>query len=184
MLCMTTLASAEESSITWFNTNKTITLTNNGDAAATAKQGKSDVKELQYSVNGGSFAKYTAGFTLSAEGENTIIAKSIDNAGNETTSTAKIYIDKTKPVLTTEGNPTQWCKSATITAKAADALSGIKNISNGTAYVTGDTITLEVNELGDYTFTTTDNANNQTSKTETVTKIDNLPPLAPTININ
>ncbi|KAA8674432.1 OmpL47-type beta-barrel domain-containing protein [Clostridium sp. HV4-5-A1G] len=63
------------------NNNGTVTITAGTDA-------DSGVKEVDYSVDGGAYQKYTIPFTLEA-GSHTVKAKTVDNAGNESSETSK-----------------------------------------------------------------------------------------------
>jgi hypothetical protein len=190
ILCLTMFAAAEDGGMTptvWYNRDVNINFTDTDDAVATAKQGKSGVRELQYQINSGTYTKYTAPFAVGTEGVTTVNLKAIDNAGNESNiATEKVYVDKTKPTGSVSGNPETWCKTATMTFAGTDALSGVKRVSNdgGVTWVTGDTVQLTVNENGTYTFVVEDNAGNQFSVPATVTKIDNLPPNTPIIHIS
>ena len=103
-----------------------------------------------------------------------------ENQGDLMLDYAVIKVDNIAPTLTISGNPTAWVKSATLKAAASDA-SGIKltqySFDNKT-WTTGTSVTVTKN--GTVYFKTTDNADNVTTKSVSVTKIDNV---APTLTI-
>lgn len=87
----TTLAATGTGGPTWFRSDITVTLTATDD--------KTGVASTTYSLdNGTTWLDYSAPFTLTGEGEHTVLYRSTDKAGNtEDTKTATLYIDLTAP---------------------------------------------------------------------------------------
>ncbi|HSQ89341.1 discoidin domain-containing protein [Romboutsia sp.] len=153
------------------NTNTTSNLWTNRDVTATINavddQEGVGVKEIHYSINGGS-EKIVEGdntsFTISNEGISTISYYSVDNAGNvEETKTTQVKIDKTAPSLSFSGNLETYSTdmNVEIACNIEDSLSGIatscENIS-----VSASSLPLGINTISR---TVTDNAGNTTTKT-------------------
>ena len=101
-------------------------------------------------------------------------------------------IDKVAPILVIENNPTEWTNEdalITITAIEEENGSGIKEITlaNGNKVTPTEekalTLTTEytITTNGSYTFKVEDNANNVTTETIVVDKIDKVAPTKPSI---
>ena len=112
---------------TWTNKNVTVSLNASDNA------GGSGVKEIRYSLNGGTqtvVSGTTASIAVSAAGTTTISYFAVDNAGNtESAHSFVVKIDKTAPSvsLAPDRGPDSngWYNHAvTFTASATDALSG------------------------------------------------------------
>ena len=105
------------------------------------------VDSTYYSIDGGSWIKYTAPFTINVDGEHTISYYSVDTVGNvETTHTISFKIDTTAPTASLTfpqagyiylmgrqlfKNPlggTFIIGKMTFQADASDATSGVKNV--------------------------------------------------------
>ncbi|MGE5473517.1 MAG: S-layer homology domain-containing protein [Ignavibacteriales bacterium] len=102
----------------------------NQDVKFTITNGKdfdSGIKKSQYSLNGGTnWYDYNGEVTLSTEGTTSIIAKTVDNAGNESSNAkATVKIDKTAPAVPNiSGIPTTWTnEKVTITITAEEGAS-------------------------------------------------------------
>ncbi|MBI2980461.1 MAG: S8 family serine peptidase [Chloroflexi bacterium] len=82
----------------WWNTNVDVTLT------AEDNPGGSGVSVIKYSLDsGGSWLTYSSNFTISSEGNNLLLVRAWDNAGNDEGPPAfkEVKIDKTLPLATT-----------------------------------------------------------------------------------
>ncbi|MHB9004417.1 MAG: OmpL47-type beta-barrel domain-containing protein, partial [Coriobacteriia bacterium] len=121
----------------WVNGPVTLTL-----SAADAFSG---VASTHYSVNGSELATGTEA-PVSAEGTNTILYYSLDQAGNrETTRTATVHIDDTAPV-TTSNAVTSYMTTATITLMPSDTYSGVARTEyslNGSQWTSGTVVTAD-----------------------------------------
>ena len=167
------------------NIAPTLTISGNPTAwvkSATLKAAASDasgIKLTQYSFDN---KTWTTGTSVTVTKNGTVYFKTTDNADNVTTKSVSVTkIDNVAPTLTITGNPTSWAKSATLKAVVSDA-NGIKltqySFDNKT-WTTGTSVTVTQNKT--VYFKTTDNAGNVTSKSVSVTKIDNT---APTLTIS
>ena len=112
----------------WNNTDVTVSF------AATDNAGGSGVKEIVYSVNGGSnvvTAGASASTVISDEGVNTVSYFATDNDDNSSTaSTVTVKIDKTDLTITASASPgpngNGWNNTAvTVSYTVGDALSGV-----------------------------------------------------------
>lgn len=89
------------------------------------------VDRILYSIDGAPEATYTETFTVSAEGLRTITYRAVDLFGwAEPAKTATVTIDLTPPSVALGGAPASGITSAsvTITATAADAISGVSHV--------------------------------------------------------
>ena len=141
----------------------------------------SGVNEYQYKIDdNGAWQDYNGSGTVSAEGQHTIYAQAIDNAGNiSDSSNVSVKIDKTKPTLSytldhtnLDNNPVK------ITVSVGDALSGIDHVINpdGSDAIldTGNNETFTVSDNGNYIFKVYDKAGNEYDETVPVTNIVSL----------
>ena len=163
----------------------------NGNVSVTITY-PSDAVTKQYKLGeNGTWTNYTGALTITAN--NTIYARSYDQAGNVSAETnyAVTNIDKTAPTITltpSTTNPTN--QDVTVTATIADTngievqkwASGSQNAShfasNGTAF-TGSTFVVSTN--GTYTVYAKDKAGNETVQTITISNIDKVAPNTPTL---
>jgi hypothetical protein len=119
----------------------------------------------------------TSPVTVTNEGLNQVVTgTAVDKAGNITTTTAVVSIDKTKPTIVATQNPTTnaagWNNTnVTVMYTCSDSLSGIATCSSPT------TISAEGNNLS-ATGTAADKAGNTNSVTLTPIKIDKTAPTA------
>jgi hypothetical protein len=91
-----TAPTINRSNTNWSNVNVTFTITNGTDA-------NSGVARSEYNLNGGAWTTYTGTVTVSAAGQTTVNARTVDNAGNvSSTTTTTIYIDKVAPTATNQ----------------------------------------------------------------------------------
>ena len=105
--------------------------------------------------------------------------KAIDNVGNVSETYHYKLVDNTNPAMTITQTPTTWTTgNVTITVKATDTGSGVKNITlpNGTV-VNSSSTTYTVSANGSYTFKATDYYGNVTTQTVNVTNIDKEGPV-------
>lgn len=120
---------------------------------------------------------------ISKEGENTLAYKVHDNRGMITSRTVTTKIDKSKPTISVTGNPTSWTnKDVTLKLTFKDSVSGIKEITLPNGKRAGNNqkeikIDYPVTKNGSYTFTVTDQANNTTTQTVVVNRIDKTAPI-------
>lgn len=108
----------------WYSSNVTVELT--------AFETVSGVRSIEYSLNDGvSWNIYYGSISIASEGNNTVLYRSCDNAGNiDPTKPVYVQIDKTGPVTEAIVNGTQdsdgrYLSEATVTLSAYDAVSGI-----------------------------------------------------------
>ena len=105
----------------WYKSNVTVNITAGTDQASGAYK-------LRYSTNGGTSYTTTSGgvttasVTVSSEGTNSIIAYTIDKAGNISTSTgtATVKLDKTKPTISSITSTGTSESAASMTVNAGD----------------------------------------------------------------
>jgi len=131
----------------WYTSNVIVNLTG---ADAT-----SGLNRVEYNLNGGGWTTYTANFTISTEGSNTLQHRAYDNAGNEyVLPNQTIKIDKTAPTLEkvlsgTLGLNGWYTSDVTVNLTGADATSGLNrveyNLNGGgwTTYTANFTISTE-----------------------------------------
>ena len=146
----------------WYTSDVVVTLTG-GDT------GGSGLASVKYNLNSGGWTTYTAPFTISTEGTNTLAHRVTDNAGNVYVLTSQeIKIDKTLPVVTiiAPGAGSEYTLKQAVLAdwSATDAVSGLAS-AVGT-FPSGSAI--DTSTVGTKTFMVTaiDNAGNE--KTVTV----------------
>lgn len=149
----------------WNNTNVNITLN------ATDNNGGSGIKEIHYTINGGTesiISNSSANFTVTNEGTSTINYWAVDNAGNiETTNSYQLKIDKTPPtiVINSPINGNSYILNQPIAAdwSATDSFSGLAS-STGTV---NSGLQIDTSTAGNKIFTVTaiDKAGNVATKT-------------------
>jgi len=153
---------------TWTNASVTITVK--------ATDTQTGVKQITL-PNNKTQRTDTVTYTVTENGTYNFILE--DNAGNKATYPVTITnIDKIKPTLETQINPTGWTGSSTnIIWNAIDRESGIETVTlpNKTK-VTQTNGTYTVTENGTYTFTVRDKAGNQNTYKVTVENIDKIKP--------
>jgi len=117
---------------TWFRSDVQVNL-----SASDSPTGcNTGVKQTQYSLDGINWNTYTAPFTISKEGTNTVRFRSTDNSNNtELIKPQTIKIDKTPPSIT--GAPTNpanvygWHNAnVTVHFSASDTFSGIATVTS------------------------------------------------------
>jgi hypothetical protein len=119
----------------------------------------SGVASTVYQVNGGTVTTYTAPFTVSTAGANTITFHSTDVAGNvEATETASFSItSKTTTALTASPNPSASGQFVTFTATVTPALTGTATgtvtFKNGTTAIGTTTLSGGVAKFSTKTLT-------------------------------
>jgi len=113
----------------WYTTDVAVTLDATDNCAGVAT--------TEYSTDGGqTWQPYTGAFTIGSEGENTILYRSTDHAGNaETAKELRLNIDKTAPLITLGATPsTIWpanngTVAVSITGSGSDSGSGLYSVS-------------------------------------------------------
>ncbi len=170
----------------WTNSNVSFSISGGSDTG-------SGIAKYQYSLNGGAWTDGSSR-TISTEGQTTIKARAVDNAGNAGTAAAvqTAKIDKTAPSISTNPAPGTITAGANVTITVTDSSSGVDKVyykwgvepaTLVTPY-TGAISTPVPDTYGDHTLTVTayDTAGNANSgKTYTYTVPDTTPP-AITIN--
>ena len=177
----------------WAGQNVAVTLS--------ATDAASGVKEIHYTVNGGTEQVVTAAtttFTVSREDANALQFWAVDNVGNvETATSATVRVDKTAPVssagLSSTSTPTGgWYTSnvsvtlgATDTSPVGGAASGVTGTEyqlNGGAWTSGTSVTLSAEGATTVGYRSTDAAGNvETAKSATVRIDRTAPAFAPAI---
>jgi hypothetical protein len=148
-----------------------------GSASVTIISGtdnESGVDKTQYKIDEEEWQDYSEAMAFSSEGAFVIMAKTIDNAGNATTSDAfTLRIDRTSPVITINGdNPYRIGKGESYTdqgASAHDENSGV----NGTIGVENNVDTTSIGAFN-VTYTARDNAGNEVEAVRTVRVVENM----------
>ena len=111
----------------WYNTPVTVTLSAQDDFIG------SGVAYTQYSLdNGASWTTYTGPFQVTKQGTDTVLARSVDNAGNwEDPKSATFKIDTALPMTTITGSGTQGCNGWYISPVTVTLQGSDPNGSNG-----------------------------------------------------
>jgi len=173
----------------WFRSNVIASLT------ATDPAGESGVAFITYTIGTGPFQRYSAPFTVTAEGATTIAASATDNSGNIETplKTVVVKIDTGLPSLTISAPATQdYLHSDTWTASfsAADLLSGLRAGSpaatlDGVIVANGQTVKLLTLALGTHTLAVSaiDVAGNSSQQSVTFRVVATINSLIATVNI-
>jgi hypothetical protein len=140
--------------------------------AAGNDTGGSGVSQMQSPqgewVNGSSLD-----YTANQEGKHTYTFGVKDNAGNTSTNSVTVDIDKTAPSLSVSGNPDSIThKPVSLSVSSTDDHAGVKRVQtpDGTWH-SGSTASYTAATNGNYKFVVEDNAGNQTSKTVSVSQI-------------
>lgn len=171
----------------WTNSNVTVTITHGSDS-------QSGVQKSQYKIgSGGTWTDYTGPFTISAEGQTTIYAQTIDNVGNASpTSSANALVDKSapaQPVLNM--STTDWTNqnvTFSITG-GADAYSGTakSQYKLGSAGAWTDytgPVTISNEGQTDVYARTVDNVGNASAAVMSTARIDKTAPSDPSITLS
>jgi beta-glucosidase len=163
---VTTAAFAPATVHGWFPQNPTVTLT------ATDNSGLG-IAGTSYRIDGGAWQTYTAPFTITGDGTHLLEYYSTDNFGDiETTHSATVQIDTTKPVVAFSGNAGTYTPFQTVSihCSATDPSpgSGIDPSATSCADVSGPAYSFG---LGPHTFnaTATDLAGNTATASTTFT---------------
>ncbi|HAN44186.1 MAG TPA: hypothetical protein DCP97_02230, partial [Ruminococcaceae bacterium] len=142
--------------VQWRYDKAVVTIIDNGDASATAKQGSSGTRQIQYCINGGDWLDYIKPIEIDTEGITKIEARAIDNAGNiSPIGDGEIRIDRTPPNAKIAVSTTEWTnKNVELLAAAWDEHSGVAKIINPIGE-SSNRYSAPAN--GTYTFTIIDN---------------------------
>ncbi len=169
--------SVTPSTTAWTNQNVTVTLKDNGDTY-------SGVNRVEYSTNGGTFARYASALTLSTHGRHTVTGRVVDNVGHVSgTASATVQIDKVAPVISAVSQtPNASRTELTLNVTATDADSGVGGYAV-TANSTPPPISAfaasmpKVTQNGVWYIWARDNAGNISSSTQVrVVALDSVPP--------
>lgn len=163
----------------WYTSNVTVTLG--------ATDNLSGVNTTQYSVNGGSLQTYSAPFSVTSEGSNTVTYASTDNADNtELTNQQTVKIDTVAPstqasLSGTLGTNNWYTSDVTVTLDGEDSISGVAATQYSTdSGATWNTYTAPfvVSTEGSNTvlYHSVDNAGNTESNKSISFKIDKTAP--------
>ncbi|MBE1444898.1 OmpL47-type beta-barrel domain-containing protein [Paenibacillus sp. OAS669] len=178
------------SASTWTPENVNVTVTAGTD------NGGSGVQRTEYSLTGATaldWTPYTGAIVLSAEGQTTITARTVDNAGNRSVAAARtVSIDKTAPTAPVIAGTTDWTAvdsvSVTITAGTDDGGSGVQKVEyslSGAVTLGWSPYTVELNITAEGQTTvsarTVDKAGNQSEVQTHSVSIDRTPPAAPVV---
>lgn len=146
-------------------------------ANATGPSGISKIRYGYDSFDSGDVPGASTSTIVTKEGVTTVHAKAYSGSGVEgSESTAEVKIDKTAPEATLTVPP-DWSQSATITAKGADSLSGMKYIELPSGErVASDRAEYTVPGNGTYTFRFADIAGNIREKSITINSVDKQVP--------
>jgi hypothetical protein len=159
----------------------------------TAQDSESGVASVEYALDGGSFASYSAPVTVDQAGEHTVSYRATDNAGNVSDPQSVTFTvvepapaDTTAPSVSAEVSGEQdangaYVGSATVTITAQDSGSGVESVEyslDGAPYavVTGP---VEVSQPGQHTlsYRATDKAGNVSEvKSVAFTVVEATPP--------
>ena len=167
-----TVASITVNPNTWTKGNVTVTINGATDEIV-------GLANKPYSFDGGVTwqVENTKTYTENTQGIQIQVRDSLGNVYKH--KEINVQIDKTAPILEVTGNVTNWTKNnVTLTIKAKDEISGLKEVTvNGTKVnITNGQGTYTVNANGTYTIIAKDNADNTTTKTIIVNKIDKTAP--------
>ncbi|MGZ4135426.1 MAG: OmpL47-type beta-barrel domain-containing protein, partial [Tumebacillaceae bacterium] len=167
------VTTSTEAPTTWTKDSITLNLT------ATDEQ--SGVANTYYSINGSTYVAGTT-VTVDKEGVNTITFYSVDQAGNaEQAQTITVQLDGTAPVTTASDVPSTWTKDGvTVNLSATDTASGVANTYysiNGSAYVAGNTFTVDQAGTNQVSYYSIDQAGNAEQAQTLTVKIDRTAPV-------
>ncbi|OXM82388.1 OmpL47-type beta-barrel domain-containing protein [Paenibacillus rigui] len=181
----------QPSTTAWSSSNVSVTITAGTDT------GGSGVNRAEYSLSGATMLGWTAvtgAVTVSAEGQTTVSARTVDNAGNvSTVAAANVRIDKTAPTLpgvtpSTVGWTSAASVSVTVAAGTDTSGSGVSRTEYSlsgaaTAGWTTYTAPITVSAQGQTTVSarTVDQAGNTSAVKTTVVSIDRTAPTVPTV---
>jgi len=164
----------DDVSSAWRTTAATVTLS--------ATDAHSFVSATRYRINGSAVTTYTAPFSVSTEGTNTIEYWSVDGAGNtEATKTATVRIDKTAPAVSDDA-PAVWTKGpVTLHVTSLDTASGVASVvysTDGSAPSLPYTGSIVIGAEGTTTvkYQATDSLGNATSVRTTTVRVDDTAP--------
>ena len=167
----------------------------------TATDAESGVDTVEYAVDGGAYAAYTAPVTVNAVGQHTVTFRATDEAGNTSTpgSVQFAVVDAPNPdnsppaatatVTGTRNTSGAYVGAATVTIAATDEGSGVDSVEyslDGAPYA-AYTAPVTVNQVGAHSvsYRATDNAGNTSTPqtaTFTVVAVPNPDTTAPTVN--
>ena len=181
----------------WFIDNVTVEITPGQDDV-------SGIEKTTYSIQGAEVKGETIGtrFTITKNGKSTVTATTYDKAGNKSTTTIDIYLDKSQPeeakiqVISGDKNtPTnEWYKSdVELKITISDGTNTVSGIGSAYYSISGDSnhektvingnttnINIDSNGIHNLVVYTYTNAGNVTETTYTV-KIDKNAPNVPTL---
>ncbi|SFD65711.1 N-acetylneuraminic acid mutarotase [Paenibacillus catalpae] len=175
---------------TWSNTDITVAIVSGTDT------GGSGVSRTEYKLTGAAtsnWTTYASPILIGAGGQTTVEARTIDNAGNISTSKSiTLKLDKTQPTApTVTPGTTNWTNAASVRVTVTPGTDGGSGVAR-TEYSLSGAATLDwttytgqvtVNAEGQTTLSarTVDNAGNVGPVTTSVVKIDRTAPAVPAI---
>ena len=176
----------------WTGSNVSVTIIGGTDS------GGSGVNRTEYSLAGATtlaWAAYTGPVTITAEGQTTVSARTVDNVGNvSSTGTVIVKVDKTAPTVPTVSPATlQWTSAPNVAVTIIGGTDSGDSGVNRTEYsLTGATTLGWTTYTGPVAITaegqttvsarTVDNAGNTSVMASAVVKIDRTAPTAPALS--
>ena len=175
----------------WVNaTSVSVSITHGTDEA-----GGSGVDKTEYMLSGATSLGWTtysgSSFTVTSEGQTTVAARTVDKAGNvSTTPTAVVKIDRGNPTSPTINlSNSNWSSDVTFTiTNGTDSVSGVQKSqyklgSSGTWNDYSSTVSISTEGLTVVYAKTIDNAGNTSSESQATAKVDKTGPTG-SISIN
>ena len=158
----------------------------------TATDTESGVASVEYSLDGGAFAAYTAPVTVNTPGQHTVQFRATDEAGNTSNPQSVAFAvvdepdpDDTAPVVTAtvageQDDDGAYVSTATVTVAATDEGSGVASVEyslDGAPY-SAYTVPVVVNQRGVHTVSAraTDEAGNTSTPTTVQFTVAEDPP--------
>jgi FIMAH domain-containing protein/beta-propeller repeat-containing protein len=171
----------------WFRSNVTVTLN------AADNHGGSGVSYVEYSLNNGPFQRYSAPFSIEAQGATVVRARATDEAGNTENPDVStvVAIDSVQPVISISSpRSVDYLHSAVLQLSfgATDATSGIDGSPtarlDGASVTSGAMVQLLAMTLGSHTLEviSSDRAGNTSTTTVTFRVIATIDSLIAAVN--
>ncbi|WP_373232934.1 OmpL47-type beta-barrel domain-containing protein [Cohnella sp.] len=156
----------------WTNQSQIVTLS--------ATDNETGVANTFYALNDGEFTAGTS-VTVDKEGVNKVSFYSVDKVGNtEAVQTISVKIDLTLPSTKVSEIPAWFTQTAVLDLTATDAHSGVAKTYysvNGSDYVEGNSITVDIEGASEVSFYSVDQAGNKEPAHSVEVKIDRSAPV-------